>query len=311
MNGRSSLTRFAWLSIAAAVITIALKAGAYLVTGSVGLLSDALESLVNLVAAVIALVALTIAVQPPDEDHTYGHEKAEYFSSGVEGALILIAAVSIAFAAVQRILHPKPIEQAGLGLTIAIIASLVNLVVAQILLRAGRRYESITLEADAHHLMTDVYTSAGVIVGVALVSLTGWYVLDPLIALIVAGHIVWSGVRLLRRSVAGLMDTALPAAERNVLDVTLAPFRDEGIVFHALRTRQSGARRFVSFHVLVPGTWSVRRGHTLLERVERDVRRALPNTTVFTHLEPLEDPASFQDTTLDRAEEGREESGRP
>lgn len=311
MNGRSSLTRFAWLSIAAAVITIALKAGAYLVTGSVGLLSDALESLVNLVAAVIALVALTIAVQPPDEDHTYGHEKAEYFSSGVEGALILIAAVSIAFAAVQRILHPQPIEQAGLGLTIAIIASLVNLVVAQILLRAGQRYESITLEADAHHLMTDVYTSAGVIVGVALVSLTGWYVLDPLIALIVAGHIVWSGVRLLRRSVAGLMDTALPAAERNVLDATLAPFRDEGIVFHALRTRQSGARRFVSFHVLVPGTWSVRRGHTLLERVERDVRRALPNTTVFTHLEPLEDPASFQDTTLDRAEEGREEAGRP
>ncbi len=283
-------------------MTIALKAGAYVVTGSVGLLSDALESLVNLAAAVIALIALTIAAQPPDEDHTYGHEKAEYFSSGVEGALILIAAVSIAFTAIQRILHPQPIEQPGLGLTIAVIASLVNLGVAQILLRAGRRYESITLEADAHHLMTDVYTSAGVIVGVALVSLTGWYLLDPLIALAVAGHIVWSGVRLVRRSVSGLMDTALPAAEREVLDATLAPFRAKGIVFHALRTRQSGARRFVSFHVLVPGTWSVRRGHTLLERVERDVRQALPNTTVFTHLEPIEDPASFQDTTLDRNE---------
>ncbi|MFQ3630432.1 cation diffusion facilitator family transporter [Roseiflexus sp.] len=303
MNGRSSLTRFAWLSIAAAIVTIALKAGAYAVTGSVGLLSDALESLVNLAAAVIALIALTIAAQPPDEDHTYGHEKAEYFSSGVEGALILIAAVSIAFTAIQRVLHPQPIEQPALGLTIAVIASLVNLGVAQILLRAGRRYESITLEADAHHLMTDVYTSAGVIAGVALVSLTGWYLLDPLIALAVAGHIVWSGVRLVRRSVAGLMDTALPAAEREVLDATLAPFRAKGIVFHALRTRQSGARRFVSFHVLVPGTWSVRRGHTLLERVERDVRQALPNTTVFTHLEPIEDPASFQDTTLDRNED--------
>lgn len=303
MNGRSSLTRFAWLSIAAAIVTIALKAGAYAVTGSVGLLSDALESLVNLAAAVIALIALTIAAQPPDEDHTYGHEKAEYFSSGVEGALILIAAVSIAFTAIQRVLHPQPIEQPALGLTIAVIASLVNLGVAQILLRAGRRYESITLEADAHHLMTDVYTSAGVIAGVTLVSLTGWYLLDPLIALAVAGHIVWSGVRLVRRSVAGLMDTALPAAEREVLDATLAPFRAKGIVFHALRTRQSGARRFVSFHVLVPGTWSVRRGHTLLERVERDVRQALPNTTVFTHLEPIEDPASFQDTTLDRNED--------
>ncbi|ABU58159.1 cation diffusion facilitator family transporter [Roseiflexus castenholzii] len=308
MNGRSSLTRFAWLSIATAIVTIGLKAGAYLVTGSVGLLSDALESLVNLVAAVIALIALTVAAQPPDEDHMYGHEKAEYFSSGVEGALILIAALSIAFAAVQRILHPQPIEQPGLGLTIAVIASLVNLGAAQILVRAGRRYESITLEADAHHLMTDVYTSAGVIVGVALVDLTGWYVLDPLIALAVAGHIVWSGVQLLRRSVAGLMDTALPAAEREVLHATLAPFRDEGIVFHALRTRQSGARRFVSFHVLVPGAWSVSRGHMLLERVERDVRNALPNTTVFTHLEPIEDAASFQDTTLDRAEEVKEPS---
>ncbi|ABQ89878.1 MULTISPECIES: cation diffusion facilitator family transporter [unclassified Roseiflexus] len=307
MNGRATLTRFAWLSIAAAIVTISLKAGAYLVTGSVGLLSDALESLVNLVAAIIALIALTIAAQPPDEDHSYGHEKAEYFSSGVEGALILIAALSIAFAAVGRILHPQPIEQPELGLTIAVIASLVNLVVAQILIRAGRRYESITLEADAHHLMTDVYTSAGVIVGVALVSLTGWYLLDPLIALAVAGHIVWTGVQLLRRSVAGLMDTSLPAAEREVLDATLAPFRDEGIIFHALRTRQSGARRFVSFHVLVPGTWSVRRGHTLLEQVERDVRKALPNTTVFTHLEPIEDPASFQDTALDRVEETKDQ----
>lgn len=305
MNGRASLTRFAWLSILAAVITIGLKAGAYLITGSVGLLSDALESLVNLVAAIVALIALTIAARPPDEDHSYGHEKAEYFSSGVEGALILVAALSIGSAALGRILHPQPIEQPGLGLAIAVVASLVNLAVARVLLRAGRQYQSITLEADAHHLMTDVYTSAGVIAGVGLVSLTGWYLLDPLIALAVAVQIVWSGVRLLRRSVAGLMDTALPARERELLDSALAPFRAEGIVFHALRTRQSGARRFVSFHVLVPGVWSVSRGHALLERVEREVRRSLPNTTVFTHLESLDDPASFEDTTLDRAEESR------
>jgi cation diffusion facilitator family transporter len=271
----------------------------------VGLLSDALESLVNLVAAIIALVALTIAARPPDDDHSYGHEKAEYFSSGVEGALILVAAVSIGSTAIGRFLHPQPIEQAGIGLAIAGGASLVNLAVARVLLRAGRRYNSITLEADAHHLMTDVYTSAGVILAVGLVTLTGWYVLDPLIALVVAGQIVWSGVRLLRRSVSGLMDTALPAVERERLDSILAPFRGEGIVFHALRTRQSGARRFVSFHVLVPGAWSVSRGHMLLERVERDIRNALPNTTVFTHLEPLDDPASFQDTTLDRVEESR------
>ncbi len=303
MNGRASLTRFAWLSILAAVITIGLKAGAYLITGSVGLLSDALESLVNLVAAIVALIALTIAARPPDEDHSYGHEKAEYFSSGVEGTLILVAAVSIGSAALGRIMHPQPIEQPGLGLAIAVVASLVNLAVARVLLRAGHQHQSITLEADAHHLMTDVYTSAGVIAGVGLVSLTGWYLLDPLIALAVAVHIVWSGVRLLRRSVAGLMDTALPAGERELLDTVLAPFRAEGIVFHALRTRQSGARRFVSFHVLVPGIWSVSRGHALLERVERAVRRSLPNTTVFTHLESLDDPASFQDTMLDRAEE--------
>lgn len=300
---RASLTRFAWLSIGAAVATIGLKAGAYFVTGSVGLLSDALESLVNLVAAVVALVVLTIAARPPDEDHAYGHDKAEYFSSGVEGGLILIAALSIAWAAVGRLRDPQPIEQAGLGLLISVVASAINFGVARILLQAGRQHHSITLEADAHHLMTDVWTSVGVVLGVAAVALTGWERLDPIIALIVAANIVWSGVRLLQRSALGLLDTALPAAERGQVVAILTAYADrEGVQFHALRTRQAAARRFVSVHILVPGSWTVQRGHALLECIEADVRNALPNTTVFTHLEPLEDPESFEDQTLDRAE---------
>lgn len=308
MAAHHSLTRFAWLSIAAALVTIGLKAGAYLLTGSVGLLSDALESLVNLVAAVVALVVLAVAARPPDDDHAYGHGKAEYFSSGVEGGLIIVAAASIGYAAVGRLLSPAPLEEVGLGLAISVAASAINLAVARVLLQAGRHYHSITLEADAHHLMTDVWTSAGVVLGVALVALTGWERLDPIIALIVAANIVWSGARLLRRSVLGLLDTALPKEERAaVLDV-LERFRaEQGVQFHALRTRQAAARRFVSMHVLVPGEWSVQRGHLLLEQIERAVRAALPNVTVFTHLEPIEDPASFEDQHLDRAE-GRVEA---
>lgn len=303
MAAHHSLTRFAWLSIAAALVTIGLKAGAYLLTGSVGLLSDALESVVNLVAAVVALVVLAVAARPPDDDHAYGHGKAEYFSSGVEGGLIIVAAASIGYAAVGRLLSPAPLEDVGLGLAISVAASAINLAVARVLLQAGRHYHSITLEADAHHLMTDVWTSAGVVLGVGLVALTGWERLDPIIALIVAANIVWSGARLLRRSVLGLLDTALPKEERAaVLDV-LERFRaEQGVQFHALRTRQAAARRFVSMHVLVPGEWSVQHGHLLLEQIEREVRAALPNATVFTHLEPLEDPLSFEDQQLDRAE---------
>jgi cation diffusion facilitator family transporter len=305
---RSSLTRFAWLSIGAAVATIGLKAGAYLITGSVGLLSDALESLVNLVAAIVALIVLTVAARPPDEDHAYGHDKAEYFSSGVEGGLILIAAASIAYAAIGRIRDPQPIEQAGLGLAISVVASGINLVVARILLQAGRHYHSITLEADAHHLMTDVWTSVGVVVGVAAVALTGWERLDPIIALIVAANIVWSGARIIRRSALGLLDTALPGDERGQVVAILTAYADrEGVQFHALRTRQAGARRFVSCHILVPGGWTVQGGHALLERIEADVRAALPNCTVFTHLEPIEDPDSFADQTLDREASARRE----
>ena len=302
-NNRSFLTRFAWLSIAAAVLTIALKAVAYLTTGSVGLLSDALESIVNLVGALMALAMLTIAARPADDDHAYGHGKAEYFSSGVEGTLILIAAVSIGVAATQRLFAPKPLEQIGLGLGVSIVASLVNLSVALVLSRASKRYNSITLEANAQHLMTDVWTSAGVLVGVGAVALTGWERFDPIVAFIVAGNIIWSGVRIVRKSVLGLMDTALPAEEQSTIQRVLEGHRQTSVQYHALRTRQAGTRSFVSFHVLVPGKWTVQRGHNFLERIESDIHLALPNITVFTHLESLNDPTSWDDTTLDRAEE--------
>ena len=296
----SSLTRFAWLSIATALVTIGLKLSAYLLTGSVGLLSDALESLVNLVAAIIALTMLTISARPPDEEHAYGHSKAEYFASGAEGSLILVAAVSIIVTAGQRLINPQPLEQIGLGLIVAVVASLINLASAQILLRAGQRYNSIILEADARHLMTDVWTSVGVLVGIGVVMLTGWERLDPLIALLVAANIIWSGVSLVRRSALGLMDTALPSEEQDAIQQILERYRQQGVQFHALRTRSAAARRFVSLHVLVPGTWTVQQGHNLLERIEADLRSQLPNVTVFTHLEPLEDSVSWQDTTLDR-----------
>lgn len=297
-----SLTQFAWLSIAAAVLTIVLKAGAYQLTGSVGLLSDAIESIVNLVGAVIALTMLTIASRPADEEHSYGHSKAEYFSSGIEGTLILIAALSIGGTAVQRLIAPKPLEQIGLGLGVSAAASTVNLIVGLVLLRAGKRYKSITLEANAQHLMTDVWTSVGVIVGVGAVALTGWERLDPIVALLVALNIIWSGFRIVQKSVLGLMDTGLPPDEQTVIQGVLDGYRQSGIQFHALRTRQAGTRAFVSFHVLVPGEWTIQRGHDLLEEIELDLRTALPNITVFTHLESLTDPASWEDTTLDRPE---------
>jgi cation diffusion facilitator family transporter len=301
-TNRSSLTRFAWLSIAAAITTIALKAIAYLLTGSVSLLSDALESVVNLVGALMALAMLTIAARPADEEHDFGHSKAEYFSSGVEGTLILLAAASIIATAIPRLIVPKPLEQIGFGMVVSVAASLVNLFVARVLLRAGKQHHSITLEADARHLMTDVWTSAGVLVGVGAVALTGWVRLDPIVACLVAANIVWSGVSIVRKSVLGLMDTALPIEDRNKLHKALEPYTQLGVQYHALRTRESGARKFVSLHVLVPGPWTIERGHRLLERIEADIRNALPSVTVFTHLESLTDPASWDDTSLDRIE---------
>lgn len=296
MTNRSFLTRFAWLSIAAAILTIGLKTVAYLLTGSVGLLSDALESLVNLVGALMALAMLTIAARPADDDHAYGHGKAEYFSSGVEGTLILFAAISIGITAVVRLVHPRPLEQVGLGLAVSVAASLVNLAVARILLRASKQHNSITLKANAHHLLTDVWTSAGVLVGVGAVALTGWQRLDPIVALVVAGNIVWSGVRIVRDSVSGLMDSALPVDEQDLVWDLLEQLRQDGIEYHDLRTRQAGSRRFISVHVLVPGTWTIQRGHALLERIESDIRCSLPNVEVLTHLESLDDPSSWEDS---------------
>jgi cation diffusion facilitator family transporter len=297
---RRSLRRYAVISILAALATIGLKGWAYAVTGSVGLLSDAFESLVNLAAAVVALIALTAAARPEDEDHRYGHSKAEYFSSGFEGALIMLAAASILYASVRRLLSPRPIEQLTLGVGISVAASVINLLVARVLFRAARRHQSITLDADAHHLMTDVWTSLGVIIGIWAASTTGWQRLDPIVAIGVALNIVYTGVGILRRSLMGLLDTAIPdELQRGVTDI-LARHTSGGVRFHALRTRQAGAWRFIDFHVLVPGNWSVKRGHDLLERLEEEVRAAVPNSTVFTHLEPVEDPVSWEDTRLER-----------
>jgi cation diffusion facilitator family transporter len=294
-ENRSFLKRFAWFSIAAAVATIGLKLAAWLLTGSVGLLSDALESGVNLVGGIMALAMLEVAARPADKDHAFGHSKAEYFSSGIEGTLILFAALAIAYAAVQRLLHPKSLEQPGLGLTISVVASLVNLFAALIIMRAGRKYNSITLRANANHLLTDVWTSIGVLLGVGLVVLTGWQWFDPVVAILVAANIVWTGVRIVQASVLGLMDTALPPEELAKIHLVLEPHKQSGVQFHALYTRQSGSERFISLHVLVPGKWTVKRGHDLIEGIEVDIRSILANATVFTHLEAQEDPAAWDD----------------
>ncbi|MGZ4269964.1 MAG: cation diffusion facilitator family transporter [Solirubrobacteraceae bacterium] len=296
-----ALARLMWLSIAAAVTTIALKTIAWRLTGSVGLLSDAMESVVNLVAAVVGLALLRWALTPPDRRHTYGHEKAEYFSAGVEGALILVAAGAIVFAAIHRLLNQVALEEVGIGTAVSALASAVNLAVGVLLLREGRRQRSITVEADGRHLLTDVWTSAGVIAAVIAVALTHWWWLDPVIAIAVALNILATGVSLLRRAGRGLMDAALPAADQEKLELALAPYRGEGVEFHAIRTRQAGRRSFVSLHVLVPGDWTVQHGHDLVERLERNIHSELPEAAVTTHVEPVGDPASHRDVALDRS----------
>ena len=297
-----SLSRLTRLSALAAVLTLALKITAWLLTGSVGMLSDALETLVNLATATLAILMVAVATRPADEDHPYGHGKAEYFSSGVEGALILFGGAGIAIAAVRRLLAPQPLEQIGVGLALAGVAALLNLAVAGVLMRGGRRLDSATLEASAHHLYTDVWTTLGVFVGVGAVAVTGRLWVDPLVGLVISASIVRTGIGIVRRAVTGLMDSALPAREREALQKALAPHIVAPVQVHALRSRQAGARRFVSMHVLVPGDWTVQRGHELLERIEADVRGALPGATVLTHLESLDDPASWEDITLDRGQ---------
>lgn len=296
----TDLRRYALISIAAAVATILLKGIAWALTGSVGLLSDAIESFVNLAGALMALWMLSIAAQPADAGHPYGHDKAEYFSSAFEGFLIVVAAASIGYTAIDRLLHPRQLEALGAGLLASIVASAVNFGVARVLLRAGIAHRSITLEADARHLMTDVWTSVGVIGGVAVVWLTGLTWLDPVIALVVAANIIRTGWQLVARSASGLMDAGLPPPELRHLETTLASFHCEGIRFHALRTRQAGRRIFVSVHVLVPGAWSVKKAHDCSERIEAALRAQMPTAHISTHLEPIEDPVSMADEPLDR-----------
>ena len=295
-----SLAKYAWLSIAAALVTIILKLSAYFITGSVGLLSDAVESFVNLAAAGFALFAIKLAEKPPDEEHMYGHSKIEYFSSVFEGILILIAALAIGWTAIDRIIHPRDIEQAMLGLIISAGASLVNLFVALKLLGIGKKHNSIIFEADAHHLLTDVWTSIGVIAGVFLVSVTHIQILDPIIAIIVSINIVVTGIILMKRSAMGLMDSAISKEENEQIVNYLKSFENQKIQHHAMRTRQSGMRKFVSLHVLVPGNWSVQKGHDLLEEIERGIRALIPRITVTTHLEPIDDPVSLKDISIDR-----------
>jgi cation diffusion facilitator family transporter len=291
---------YAYLSLAASVLVIALKLMAYLITESVGFLSDAVESVANIIAAGVALWALTLAHRPPDATHAFGHSKAEYFSSALEGILILIAAGGIAVTAGGRLFHPQPLQQLNLGLALNLLATLINGGVAWILLRASRRLRSITLRADAHHLLTDVWTSVGIWLAILLVKATGWLLFDPLIALVVAANITWTGIRLVRETGAGLLDAALPKDIQDTIGLILNQYRSQGIQFHALRTRVAGSRGFVSFHVLVPGHWTVQQGHSLCEEIELSILRTLPGIAVMTHLEPLEDPASWSDEDLDR-----------
>jgi len=299
-TGGPSAPTYALLSVATALVTITLKLIAWKLTGSVGLLSDAIESFVNLLAALVAFWALMVARKPADSEHAFGHTKAEYLAGGFEGMAIIAAAAGIAAAAVDRLFHLQPLTDVGAGVLVSVAASAVNGVVALILLRAGRRLDSITLRADAWHLLTDVWTSAGVLAGVGLVWATGWLVLDPIVALLVAANIVWTGMRLLHETGQGLLDRALNEEELKKIHAVLESYRPRGVEFHELRTRAAGPRRFVQMHVLVPGSWSVQKGHDLLEEVEQTLAGVLPGASVITHLEPLEDPASWDDAGLDR-----------
>jgi len=308
---KNTLTRYAWLSVVAAILVLSLKLLAWKLTGSVGLLSDALETCTNLGGALMALLMLRLAAQPPDDEHAYGHTKAEYFSSGFEGMLIFIAAGVIVVEAVPRLWAPQPLEQPGIGLGVAALATVINFAVARVLARAGRKHRSVSLDADARHLMTDVWTTLGVIVGVSLALLSGWAWLDPLVALAVGLHVLLEGYQLIGEAATGLMDAAWPEEERVVLQGVLDEFRQNGVDFHAVRTRRSAARRFVSFHVLVPGGWTVKQGHDLVERLEQRLDQRLPMVTAFSHMEPSDDPCSYGDEGLDRRDHPAQDSAVP
>lgn len=300
---QSELVRYARLMLIVTTGVIAFKLVAYLVTGSIGLLSDTLESASNLVSGLIAFVALILASRPPDADHEYGHGKIEYVSSSAQAGMILFTALSIAAPSVSRLLKPQPIEQPGIGLVIAVVSIVINLVTAIALQRAGQANRSIALEGNAAALLSDIWTTVGVIAGIIAAVATGWYWLDPMIGLVIAGYVVFTGVNLLRRSMLGLTDTALPEVEIAPIKTILDSYRSEAVQYHALRTRQAGTRSFMTVHILVPGIWTVKRGHSLLERIERDIREQLPHIHITTHLEPLDDPSAWQDVGLERAKD--------
>lgn len=300
---KSPLRRFISLSIAAAIVTILLKFYAYSVTGSMGFLSDALESFVNLFAAIFALVMLNISQKPADKEHEFGHSKAEYFSSAAEGALILIAAFTIIWSAVPRLIDPRPIENINTGLLFSLLASLVNLAVGMTLVRNGKKRRSLLLEADGKHLMADVWTSAGVIVAIVIVKFTGWLIVDPIIAILVALHIIYTGYRLISRSASGLMDTSIPGEDLEKITNYLDSLNDQKIEYHSLLTRVAGRRKFIAMHILVPGKWTVKEAHDYADEIEETIVNMFDEpVTVHTHLEPVEDPASMKDIGIDRQE---------
>ncbi len=294
------LTYYAWWSIVAALLTLALKMAAWKLTGSVGLLSDALESIVNVIASFIALATVWVSARPADEDHAYGHTKVEYFASGLEGGLIMIAAIGIGYSAVDRIMHKQVLEALTSGILLSIVATVINLLTARMLLRVGKARRSVALEADGKHLMTDVWTSVAVIAAMGLVAVSGWHWLDPLLGFALALHIIVIGLKLVRDALMGLMDTGLPAEEMEVIKNILAKYASEGMQYHALGTRQAGAWRFMTVHLLVPGDWTVQRGHELAERVEEELRTSLERLHVLTHIEPIEDPVSWEDVQIER-----------
>jgi len=292
---RKSPASIVWFSIIASVLTITLKAIAYYVTDSVGFLSDAMESIINLVAGIVAFLMLKIAFNPPDKEHPFGHDKAEYFSSLIEGSLIIIAAIGIGIAAINRIIHPKPLEELNLGMVFSVFATLINLVTARILLYHGRKYKSITLEADARHLMTDVLTTVGILLGILIVKFTNWDIIDPLIAIVVALSIVFTGMRLIIRSTEGLMDTSLSDEELKIIKEIIERYKVEGIDYHALYTKKVSSRNFISFHLLFPGNWSIYKSHELAKKIEKEIANSYAFSDIFIHLEPFNDPEAYDD----------------
>ena len=290
-NEQKLLERFMWLSIAAAVLTIVLKVTAAWVTGSVGFLSDAIESGINLIAAAVGLWALKLSAKPADANHHFGHARAEYFSAQVEGSLILLASVAIIYTAVDRLINPVPVEQLGIGLAFSVAAMVLNGAVGVLLIRAGKKYRSTTLDADGHHVLTDVWTTVGVIVGMALVWLTGWQPLDPIVALIVGANIMFTGYKLLKGAIQGLLAESLPKEENQIVYAYLDEYAAaNGVEFTSVRTTAAGRERMVNLVMQVPGDWTVARAHDRADEVEVGVAEALGGAETIVHVEPLGHP---------------------